>query len=171
MSRTPPLIGTVLYDDACGFCRRWVPKWRNVLHRRGLLIGSLQSARDTLGRDVPAALWYADLRIVLRNGKQVCGADAYRFALRRIWWTLPIYLLAVTPGLRWLFDRGYRAFADGRFGVSRLCGLEGRQSGKLAGGFDADAGSSAADSLAGRASITGRCAAARPATNHSTRKG
>ncbi|MBK8915746.1 MAG: DUF393 domain-containing protein [Phycisphaerales bacterium] len=127
MARPRPIIGTVLYDGACGFCRAWVPRWAGVLRRRGLIIDTLQSARDSLGRGVEPADWFSDLRIVLHDATHIRGADAYRFALRRIWWGFPLYLLAVTPGLRRLFDRGYRAFANHRFGVSRVCGLSARE--------------------------------------------
>ncbi len=51
----------------------------------------------------------------------IAGADAYRFAFRRIWWARPLYLLSVTPGLRGLFDRGYRTFAENRYRVSKAC--------------------------------------------------
>ena len=30
--------GWVLYDDACGFCRQWVPFWRETLSKRGFSI-------------------------------------------------------------------------------------------------------------------------------------
>jgi hypothetical protein len=45
--------------------------------------------------------------------------------MRRIWWAYPLYLLSVTPLLRGAFDRAYRAFADRRHHVSRLCRLPG----------------------------------------------
>ena len=44
--------------------------------------------------------------------------------MRRIWWARPLYLLAVAPGLRGLFDLGYRTFARHRYDVSRVCRLE-----------------------------------------------
>jgi predicted DCC family thiol-disulfide oxidoreductase YuxK len=51
---------------------------------------------------------------MLRYGSLVQGADVYRHVMRRIWWARPLYLLACAPGLRCLFDAGYRAFATHR---------------------------------------------------------
>ena len=37
------LNGYLLYDDSCGFCRRWVPFWESTLRKRGFLIAPLQA--------------------------------------------------------------------------------------------------------------------------------
>ena len=57
----------------------------------------------------------ADFPPALRDGRQIYGADAYRYVMRRIWWTYPIYWLSLVPGLRHLFDWSYRRFADNRY--------------------------------------------------------
>jgi predicted DCC family thiol-disulfide oxidoreductase YuxK len=120
--------GWILYDGDCGFCSRWVPFWDGTLRARGFRIAPLQSdwvrARLSLG---DTAL-LQDLRLLLKDGRQIQGADVYRHVLRRIWWAYPLYLLSVTPLLRGIFDRGYRAFASNRYGISRACGMEGRRS-------------------------------------------
>ena len=61
----------------------------------------------------------------LRDGGQVQGADVYRHLMRRIWWAWPLWLLACAPGLRRVFDAGYRSFATHRHRFSRACGLPG----------------------------------------------
>ncbi len=44
LTKQPPAIkGWVLYDGDCGFCSSWVPRWTNVLRRRGIAIAPLQS--------------------------------------------------------------------------------------------------------------------------------
>jgi uncharacterized protein YqjF (DUF2071 family) len=43
--------------------------------------------------------------------------------MARVWWARPFGLLADAPGVRRVFDRAYRAFADNRLGVSHACGL------------------------------------------------
>ena len=45
-----PPKGWILYDDSCGFCRRWVPFWQNALRRRGFSIATLQDdwVRETI---------------------------------------------------------------------------------------------------------------------------
>jgi hypothetical protein len=52
----------------------------------------------------------------------------YRHLMRRIWWAYPLFLLTCTPGLRQIFDWGYRTFARNRFGFSSACGLAVRSS-------------------------------------------
>lgn len=74
----------MLYDDSCGFCRRWVPFWKSTLRRRGYEIAPLQSdwVRQQLRLSPDVLL--RDLRILLVDGTQVEGADVYRHVLRRI---------------------------------------------------------------------------------------
>lgn len=123
-------VAWVLYDGACGFCSRWVPFWKETLAKRGIGIATLQEGwvSDRLGAGgVPADARLDDLRILVHaTGEVVSGADAYRWAFRRIGWAKPLWLLSVTPGLRRLFDLGYRAFAANRYRFSRACGLDGR---------------------------------------------
>lgn len=116
--------GWILYDGDCGFCSRWVPFWEKALRRRGFAIAPLQSdwVRARLGVE-PAKLT-DDLRLLLGDGTQIQGADVYRYAMRRIWWAYPAYLLSIAPLSRALFDRAYRAFAANRYRVSHVCGLD-----------------------------------------------
>ena len=100
--------GWVLYDDACGFCRRWVPYWAETLSKRGFSIAPLQSAWVQERLNAPADELLDDLRLLLPDGRQVRGADVYRYVMRRIWWAYPLYLLSVTPLLSRVFDWGYR---------------------------------------------------------------
>ncbi len=118
----------VLYDGACGFCSRWVPFWKPTLEKRGIGIATLQEpwvAARLAATGIPAAGQLDDLRILVEpTNEVVSGADAYRWAFRRIWWATPLWLLSITPGLRRLFDRGYRLFAENRYRVSKTCRLE-----------------------------------------------
>ena len=122
----PKPLGWILYDDSCGFCRRWIPFWKSTLRRRGFEIAPLQAdwVREKLSLSESELL--RDLRLLLADGSQICGADVYRYAMRRIWWARPAYLLSVCPGLRSIFDWGYRTFATNRFRVSSACGLSTR---------------------------------------------
>jgi len=123
------LAGWVLYDDSCGFCRRWVPFWESTLRRRGFEIAPLQAdwVKEKL-RLVESELTQ-DLRLLLADGRHIQGADAYRYALKRIWWAYPVYLLAVAPLGRIIFDWGYRRFSANRYRVSRVCNLPGKSTG------------------------------------------
>ena len=120
-------LGWILYDDSCGFCRRWVPFWEGPLQRRGFAIASLQTDWVRAKLQLSESELLYDLRLLLADGSQIRGADVYRYATRRIWWAWPVYLFSITPGLRNVFDWGYRAFAANRFRVSLACGLEGDQ--------------------------------------------
>ena len=115
--------GWVLFDGACGFCSRWVPFWAPTLRRLGLECAPLQSDWVSAKVGVPEERLLRDLHLVLADGRVVVGADVYRYAMRRIRWAYPLYLLAIAPGLRRVFDWGYRTFAANRYRVSRACRL------------------------------------------------
>jgi predicted DCC family thiol-disulfide oxidoreductase YuxK len=120
-------VGWILYDESCGFCRRWIPFWEGTLRRRGFDIAPLQAnwIREKLSLGESELL--RDLRLLLADGSQVCGADVYRYAMKRIWWAWPIYFFSICPGLRNIFDWGYRTFAINRFRVSSACRLGGKR--------------------------------------------
>ena len=113
----------MLYDASCGACLRWVPFWAPTLRRLGLGVASLQapwvSEKLSLGPDE----LLADIRILFDDGRQVAGADVYRYVMRRVWWALPFYVLATAPGTRRVFDAAYRTFARHRHRISESCGL------------------------------------------------
>ena len=115
--------GWVLYDGRCGVCARWVPFWAPTLRRLGLAVAPLQAPWVTERLAIPPDVAPRDIRLLFRDGRQLQGADVYRYVMRRLWWAYPLYLLAAAPGLRWLFDRAYRVFADHRRRISAVCGL------------------------------------------------
>lgn len=78
--------GWVLYDDLCGFCRWWVPFWRNTLMKRGFEIARLQSERVASVLRMPHDELVNDLRLLLSDGKKIAGADVYQYVMKRIWW-------------------------------------------------------------------------------------
>jgi predicted DCC family thiol-disulfide oxidoreductase YuxK len=117
--------GWILYDDSCGICRRWVPFWAATLRRRGFEIAPLQAEWVMEKLKLDTGELTEDLRLLLSDGRQVQGADVYRYAMKRIWWAYPLYLFSVLPLTRHAFDRGYTTFAKHRHQVSRLCGLPG----------------------------------------------
>ncbi len=126
VERPRELCGWILYDDSCGFCRRWIPFWRFTLNKRGFAIAPLQSAWVRGSLQLSDAEVLTDLRLLLRSGQQVLGADVYRYVTKRIWWAYPIYLFSIAPLFWRLFNGGYRTFARNRFRFSRACGTQGR---------------------------------------------
>ena len=99
---------------------------RGALRRRGFDIAPLQADWVRARLQMTDVELLQDLRLLLADGSQLCGADVYRYATRRIWWAWPVYLFSITPGLRRAFDWGYRAFARNRYRVSTACGLQER---------------------------------------------
>ncbi len=122
----PDVVGWVLYDNSCGVCSRWVPFWAPTLRRRGIDIAPLQAEWVRERLSVPPEELLQDLRLLMADGSELRGADAYRAVLRRIWWAWPLYLFAITPGLRSIFDGCYRVFARNRYRVSQACRLPPR---------------------------------------------
>jgi predicted DCC family thiol-disulfide oxidoreductase YuxK len=116
--------GWILYDGSCGICRKWVPFWENALQRRGFGIAALQEDWVLEKLKLPPEKLLDDLRLLLADGTHLAGAEVYRYAMRRIWWALPLYLFSILPGCRQLFDLGYRTFARNRHRVSSACGLK-----------------------------------------------
>jgi predicted DCC family thiol-disulfide oxidoreductase YuxK len=116
--------GWVLYDGSCGLCSRWVPFWLPTLRKRGFEVAPLQTpwVRERLHLTESSLL--EDIRLLLADGSQVRGPEVYRYFLKRIWWTYPLYLLSLIPGLRGLFNWSYRTFAKNRFRFSKACGVQ-----------------------------------------------
>ena len=121
-----PVQGVVLFDGSCGFCRRWIPFWGPALERRGFSIAPLQEEWVRSRLNVSDAELLVDLRLLLADGRQIRGADVYRYVMRRMWWAYPLYLLSITPGCCMVFDWSYRTFADNRFWISQACRLPAR---------------------------------------------
>ena len=117
-----PRAGWVLYDGDCGVCSRWVTSWGPTLQRRGLAIAPLQSAWVQVRTGLLPADLVSDIRLLQPNGQLLAGPEVYRYLMRRIWWTYPLYLLSRLPGLDRLFDQAYRTFARHRMRISAGCG-------------------------------------------------
>jgi hypothetical protein len=77
--------GWILYDDSGEFCRRWVPFWEDTLRKRGFEIAPLQADWVKQKLQLNENDLLQNLRLLLASGKQVQGADTYRYAMKRIW--------------------------------------------------------------------------------------
>ena len=122
-SKRTPQLGSVLYDGACGVCRRLVVPWTGTLRRHGFDVAPLQSDWVAPRLNLPKDELLSDVRLVLADGTHRQGADVYRYVFRRIWWATPLYLFSITPLLRNVFDWCYRLIADHRHEISGACGL------------------------------------------------
>lgn len=115
------VLGWVLYDGQCGICAQSAPRWSKTLASIGLGVAPLQAPWVQERLTVPPEELLHDIRLLFADGHQLAGPEVYRYAMRRLWWAFPIYLLSVTPGLRWIFNRAYRIFADRRLKISHVC--------------------------------------------------
>lgn len=116
-------LGWVLYDGDCGFCSRWITYWAPTLRRVGLEIAPLQAPWVGERLDMDPLTLLKDVRLLFVDGGQLAGADVYRWVLRRLWWTWPLYFFTIVPGGRQIFDWSYRTFADNRMHISSTCEL------------------------------------------------
>ena len=115
------IVGWVLFDNACGFCRFLAERGHHFLGKRGFALEPLQSPWVARALGVSEADVLRDVRLWLSDGRQFYGADVYRVLLKNIWWASPLYFLSIVPGLRLIFDRTYRFVADHRHLLLRSC--------------------------------------------------
>ena len=115
--------GWVFYDGGCGFCNASLGRVERIIARRGFRPVPLQTPWVGERTGLSEAELMKEMRLLLPDGRILTGADAYLYVMRRIWWASPLALLLSIPGLRWLFARGYRWFANNRYPISRACGL------------------------------------------------
>lgn len=116
--------GWILFDAACGICSRAVPFWQNTFTRLNLHPTPLQTpwVKDAL--QISDTELLAHFRLILQDGSLFEDADVYRYVLKHVWWGKPLYLISTIPGLAWLWDQAYLAFARNRYRVAQVCGLQ-----------------------------------------------
>ena len=68
-------VGWVLHDDACGFCRWWIPFWSATLRKRGFEIAPLQDPWVEQRLSLPPDELIRDLRLLLADGRLVAATD------------------------------------------------------------------------------------------------
>ena len=113
----------LLYDASCGVCSRGVHGLKKLLIRQGVEIVPLQEQWVKEKLNLTESELLQDIRLLSNDGTLIEGANVYRYALRKTWWTFPLYLFSVLPLFRSLFDWGYRMVAMHRHQVSRICRL------------------------------------------------
>jgi len=112
----------LLYDGACPFCRREVDFLRRRNHR---LLLRFEDISDPQFDPAKYGLTKEEVNRVLHgvrpDGAVVRGMAAIREAYRAVglgWITAP----TAWPGIRWIADRAYEAFARNRIRWGRLVG-------------------------------------------------
>jgi predicted DCC family thiol-disulfide oxidoreductase YuxK len=118
---------TVVFDQDCGVCTASVD-WLRRLDRAGVL--RFTGNQGELPAGVPREETGETIFVVDElRGRVFTRAHAVSRALLALsgWRTLGLQLLGLLmllPGLSWLADRGYRAFARRRHRVSAALGLQ-----------------------------------------------
>jgi uncharacterized protein YqjF (DUF2071 family)/predicted DCC family thiol-disulfide oxidoreductase YuxK len=123
--------GWVLYDGACGFCTWWIPLWRKTIRRTGFDIAAVQDKWVRALLPLPPGELNRDIRLLMRDGTLINGADAYIAGMKKVWWSSPLGFLLALPVLRWLTWRFYELFNRNRFLVSRVCRLPAQTDNEL----------------------------------------
>lgn len=118
------VTGWLLYDASCGICNSGIRGLKKFLMKHGIETATLQEQWVKERLNLTESELLRDIRLLLNEGTLVEGANVYRFALRKTWWTFPLYLLSVLPLFRFLFDWSYRIVAKHRYRISQVCNLE-----------------------------------------------
>jgi|ERR1700722_1157778 predicted DCC family thiol-disulfide oxidoreductase YuxK len=113
--------GWVLFDGDCAFCMRLARRLRPVLDPRGFGIATLQDPRVRDQLSLPERTLLSELRLLLHDGRQFAGVDAFVYLARRVWWAWPLWALARVPGMRGVLEFGYRWIAERRHCLGAEC--------------------------------------------------
>src|SRR5579883_1928601 len=90
--------GWLFYDAECGFCARLAGWLTRPMYRRGLALAPLQDPRVGALLGLPREQLLQAIRLVLSDGKQYAGADAFLALARELWWARPLVWVAKAPG-------------------------------------------------------------------------
>ena len=74
MATDDPARPVLVYDDDCGFCRKWIARWRETTGDSVHYLPSNEAA--TLHPDIPAKDFEASIQLLLPNGSRLSGAAA-----------------------------------------------------------------------------------------------
>jgi predicted DCC family thiol-disulfide oxidoreductase YuxK len=120
-STVEPRTGWILYDADCAVCTGLARSWSRTLASLGLSVAPLQSPWVGQRTGLAGAELVRDIRLLENDGRLISGPDVYRYVMRRLWWTYPLFLLSRVPGLAHVFDWTYRTFARHRGKFSARC--------------------------------------------------
>ena len=111
----------MIYDGDCGFCRRWIARWR-VMTRDRIDYEPYQSAVESYPQ-IPRDQFEAAVQLIEPNGDVYGGAHAVFRALAhgagKHW---PLWIYQHVPGTAPISEAAYRFVAGHRYGFSRVTG-------------------------------------------------
>ncbi len=121
----PPEKPVLIYDGDCGFCRRWIARWKQSTGERVEYV-PLQSERiASQFPEIPPAALENAVHLVEPDGRVTRGAEAaFRSqACARRW---PLWIYENVPGVAPVTEAAYRVVAANRtffsFATRLLCG-------------------------------------------------
>ena len=109
----------LLYDGDCGFCRRWIERWRGLTGDRIEYAPYQEAGARFPG--VPQTEFESSVVLVEAGGKKYHGAEAVFRSLAASSshrWPLDLYLRV--PGVKWAAESLYRLVAGHRAFFSRF---------------------------------------------------
>jgi predicted DCC family thiol-disulfide oxidoreductase YuxK len=109
----PPEKPVLIYDGDCGFCRRWIARWKQLTGERVEYV-PLQSERvASQFPELPGAALETAVHLVEPDGRVTRGAEAaFRSqACARRW---PIWIYQNVPGVAPVSEAAYRVVARNR---------------------------------------------------------
>lgn len=110
---------TLLYDGDCGFCRRWVERWREITVDRVVYSASKEAGHHF--PQVDPALYPQSVVFVDEAGAVFIGADAvFRALATAPGWAWPAWLYQHVPPFAALTERAYARVARHRLAFSRV---------------------------------------------------
>jgi len=124
-------VATVFYDADCQICVGTVRRFRRVLARRDFEMAPLQAPGVSVLLGVPDEQMLTEMRLRLRDGTVVGGADAVVEIARRIWWAWPLWVLSRVPGAMRPMRAIYRWVARRRSCTSGACNVHVRAGARL----------------------------------------
>jgi predicted DCC family thiol-disulfide oxidoreductase YuxK len=109
----------MVYDGDCGFCTRWVERWRRMTGS-GVRYAPYQSVAEHYPQ-LTAEDFRRAVHLIEPDGSASCGAEAvYRCLAYAPGWRWPLWIYRRVPGARPLSEACYRFVARHRAGLTRL---------------------------------------------------
>jgi predicted DCC family thiol-disulfide oxidoreductase YuxK len=110
---------TLLYDGDCGFCRRWIERWREITVDRVVYSASKEAGHHF--PEVDPALYAESVVLVDEAGTVFLGADAvFRALATAPGWGWLSWAYQRIPGAAAFSERLYGLIARHRIGFSRV---------------------------------------------------
>lgn len=118
----PPPLPILAYDGDCGFCRRWIARWREMTGD-AVVCEPLQTVAPRYPA-IPRSAFEEAVKLIEPDGRVSSGAEAVFRSLAHGpgrgagWW-----LYRRVPGFAPISESAYRFIANHRMLISRLTAL------------------------------------------------